>query len=151
MSAPVLTARFADLGELASRRDEWRWLANNALEANPFYGPDLLIPALKAGIAGTATRLLIVEQDGVLRGLFPLQRPFFRDGAMSLGWTLYRDPLTCLTVPLVAREGAKAVLTAAFAHLSESNGPPALVFPLLPENKPFAALLMRHAAHHQSL
>ncbi|MGL5448100.1 MAG: GNAT family N-acetyltransferase, partial [Rhabdaerophilum sp.] len=46
---------------------------------------------------------------------------------------------------------AKAVLTAAFAHLSESNGPPALVFPLLPENKPFAALLMRHAAHHQSL
>jgi hypothetical protein len=107
-SDPV--ARFVDLDELCERREDWRWLANHALEANPFYGPDLMIPALKAGIAGTATRLLIVEQNGKLRGLFPLQRPFFKDGAMSLGWTLYRDPFTCLTVPLVAGDGAEAVV-----------------------------------------
>lgn len=151
MSRPGLTARCADLDELVSRREEWRWLANNALDANPFYGPDLLIPALKAGIAGTATRLLIVEDHAVLRGFFPLQRPFFRDGAMSLGWMLYRDPLTCLTVPLVAREGSEAVLATALAWLAASSGPAALVFPLLPENKPFAALLARHAAHEKCL
>jgi CelD/BcsL family acetyltransferase involved in cellulose biosynthesis len=142
-------ARFADLDELRERREEWRQLANSALEANPFYGPDLMIPALEAAIAGTATRLLIVERGGSLEALFPLQRPFFKDGAMSLGWMLYRDPLTCLTVPLLAREEAEAILAAALAHLGTANGPPALVFPLLPENRPFAALLTRLAAHEQ--
>ena len=151
MTRPDPVARFADLEELRPRRDEWRRLANDALEANPFYGPDLMIPALEAGIAGTPTRLLIVEQNGSLRGLFPLQRPFFKDGAMSLGWMLYRDPLTCLTVPLLTRDGAEATLAAALDRLATSNGPPALVFPLLPENKPFAALLTRLATHRLSL
>lgn len=151
MSKPALVARFAELDELGQRREEWRWLANNALEANPFYGPDLLIPSLRAGIGGSSTRLLIVEQDGALRGLFPLQRPFFRDGAMSMGWMLYRDPLTCLTVPLMTGEDSEAVLASVLAHLAASHGPPALVFPLLPENKPFAALLTRHAARQKSL
>lgn len=151
MSQADPVARFADLAELRLRREEWRWLATNALDANPFYGPDLLIPALEAGIAGMPTRTLIVEQNGQLRGLFPLQRPFFKDGAMSLGWMLYRDPLTCLTVPLVAHEGAEALLASALESLAASNGPPALVFPFLPENRPFAALLTRLAAHEQRL
>jgi CelD/BcsL family acetyltransferase involved in cellulose biosynthesis len=149
MTSPDPVARFAELDELRQRREEWRALANHALEANPFYGPDLMIPALEAAIAGTATRLLIVERNGQLHGLFPLQRPFFKDGAMSLGWMLYRDPLTCLTVPLLARDGAGEILAAALAKLARSNGPSALVFPLLPENKPFTALLTRLAAHEQ--
>lgn len=122
MSQAGPVARFADLAELRLRREEWRWLATNALDANPFYGPDLLIPALEAGIAGMPTRILIVEQNGQLRGLFPLQRPFFKDGAMNLGWMLYRDPLTCLTVPLVAHEGAEALLASALGLSQPRTG-----------------------------
>lgn len=151
MVAPAYLARFVELDELANRREDWRALANTALEANPFYGPDLMIPALKADLARTPTRLLIVERDGALAGLFPLQRPFFKDGALSLGWMLYRDPLTCLTVPLIAREEAEMVLMAALDYLANTDGPSALVFPLLPENRPFSALLTRHATHRRQM
>ncbi|MCU0819844.1 MAG: GNAT family N-acetyltransferase [Beijerinckiaceae bacterium] len=141
MSAPL--ARFITLEELTLRRDEWRALSENAIETNPFYGPDLLIAALQSGASRSETRVLIVERNDRLTGLFPLQRPFLRDGAMGLGWMLYRDPLTCLTVPLIAPAGAKETLATALAFLSEANGPAALVLPLLTENQPFATLLKR--------
>lgn len=146
MSAPV--ARFALLAELAARRCEWRALSESAFETNPFYGPDLLIAAIEAGASRDETRLLVVERDGRLTGLFPLQRPILRDGALGLGWVLHRDPLTCLTVPLLAPEGAAESLSAALAFLAAENGPPALVLPILPENRPFAVLVKREAERH---
>lgn len=142
-----LIARFAPLDELAARRCEWRGLSESALETNPFYGPDLLIAALEARASRDEARLLVVEREGRLVGLFPLQRPIFRDGAMGLGWALYRDPLTCLTVPLIAPEGAEEILASALAFLAAENGPPALMLSLLPENQPFSTLLRRHADH----
>jgi CelD/BcsL family acetyltransferase involved in cellulose biosynthesis len=142
-----ISSRFVSLDELAARRDEWRALSENALEPNPFYGPDMLITALRARTSPAETRLLVVERESRLAGLFPLQRPFLRDGAMRLGWMLYRDPLTCLTVPLLAPEGAETVLAAALDFLAETNGPPALVLPMLPENQAVMALVKRHAEH----
>jgi CelD/BcsL family acetyltransferase involved in cellulose biosynthesis len=139
-----LTSRFLDLDQLAARRAEWAWLAANALEPNPFYGPDLLLPALRLELDPHPTQLLAVERHGRLAGLFPLQRPFLRDGAMSLGWTLYRDALTCLTTPIIEREAPQEVLASALSHLAACVGPGALVLPILAAERPFARLLAEH-------
>lgn len=67
-SAPVAT-RFA----AAPCAEEWRALAEDAAEPNPFYHPAILLPALRHLEGGKRVRLIEARgEDGALLGLMPV-------------------------------------------------------------------------------
>jgi hypothetical protein len=58
-----------------TERDElaWRDLATRAVEPNPLYEPDCLIPAARHQRFGKEIGLLIAEEDGRFHGCFPIR------------------------------------------------------------------------------
>lgn len=140
MFQPRFTARWISVEDLLVRRTEWTRLSLESLEANPFYSPDLLAPAIALQAARGRVSLLIVEdQFKRLVALFPLQRPALRNGLFGLAWSLYRDPLTALTTPLVDRGASSAVIHATLDCLLKSAG--LLVFSMARTNGAFSTLL----------
>lgn len=65
-------AACADAAELAGIEAEWRDLAESAIEANPFYGPALLLPALDAFSADQPETVTVRDAGGRLIGLAPI-------------------------------------------------------------------------------
>jgi CelD/BcsL family acetyltransferase involved in cellulose biosynthesis len=51
----------------------WRDLAERAVEPNPFYEPDCLIPAAKHQVFGGDIRLVVAEMDGHFHGCMPFR------------------------------------------------------------------------------
>ncbi len=80
-------------------------LAGTALEANPFYEPWLLFPALKT-LADAQVRVVLVWQGDRLSGLFPLhlQPAGWRSGPARL--RLWQHRYCFLCTPLVDAEAA---------------------------------------------
>src|SRR5829696_2111277 len=79
----------------------WEQLAANACEANPFYEPWMLLPAIRAQGEGAGFRCALVWHDHALIGLFPLRRiPRFKHlPAPTL--TSWRHSAHLLCTPLV--------------------------------------------------
>lgn len=136
-----LVARFTIIDELATRRAEWQTLCDTALEPNPFYGPDYLIASEQALHPQNPIRILIVERDGVLAALFPLEKPVLRDLLFGRAWRMYRNDYTCLGTPLIARDAPDDVLACALNALAKAPGPKRLILPQLPDAGAIAELL----------
>ena len=88
----------------------WENLAANALEANPFYEPWILLPALRA--QGGDVECVTVWQDATLIGLFPFERraSFRRLPVATL--TSWRHSAYLLCTPLVRADAAHIALHA---------------------------------------
>lgn len=137
----MISARFTTIAQLAERRAEWQRLVETSLDPNPFYGPDYLITSEKALHPQNPIRLLIVERDGALIALFPLEKPVLRDFLFGRAWRMYRNDYTCLGTPLIAQDHAPEALDCALAFLRKAPGPKRLILPQLPAEGAFAALL----------
>ena len=70
----VTVAAVGDLATLEQHRGEWAELAARAIEANVFYEPEMLLPALRDLGPPPGWRVLLIRQAGRLIGLVPLQR-----------------------------------------------------------------------------
>lgn len=131
-------ARFTHLPALRPRETEWAKLVDEALEPNPFYAPSFLIAAEQHLHPHRPIDYLIVEdkaRNGALCGLFPLERPHLRDGVPWGALSLYRNPYLCLTVPLIRKEAAGAILGAALGALAGRT--PRLILPMAPQGRAF--------------
>jgi CelD/BcsL family acetyltransferase involved in cellulose biosynthesis len=111
--------------------DPWRSLAAAALEANPFYEPALMLPALRdlrrdarvevvlvflrEPVAGAPPRLI---------GLFPLERVARYRGVPLACLQLWKHLHCFLCTPLVHREHASESLAGLFAWLRGASGAP---------------------------
>ncbi len=59
---------------LSHLAEEWSDLCNHAIEPNPFYRPELLLPALRLNLPGATFRIVFVRSpSGQLIGMFPFQ------------------------------------------------------------------------------
>src|SRR6185295_13613940 len=106
MAAPTVIV-IRDRASLQAIVPAWEELAANALEANPFYEPWALLPALAANGDGEALVCVLVWRQGRLDGLFPFVRePRFK-GLPLNALRSWRHSSHMLCTPLV-RAGAQA-------------------------------------------
>lgn len=111
MSAPTVIV-LRDRAALAAIVPAWEELAANALEANPFYEPWILLPALRARGASDNLRCLSVWDDATLIGLFPFElKPSFKRLPVTT-LTSWRHSAYLLCTPLVRADSALAALRA---------------------------------------
>jgi CelD/BcsL family acetyltransferase involved in cellulose biosynthesis len=112
--------------------NDWRDLFDQAIEANPFYGPDLLRPLIDCLVGPARIRLLTVHAgigvDAKLLGLLPLER-----SVVPRPWPLaclraFRHPLVTGSMPLIDAEMADDVWRAILDRLAaESRGRPLVI------------------------
>jgi CelD/BcsL family acetyltransferase involved in cellulose biosynthesis len=148
-AAEGLAAAFEPL-ERVALDGGWRTLAAGALEPNPYYEPDMLAAAARHLGGAGAMRLLVVRETRAGHrpvALLPIRSPRLRDGILFGAWSLYANPYTSLTIPLLAAECAGPALRTALHRLAaEPDAPDVLHFPLVTEQRGFAALLAQVAA-----
>ncbi len=71
-AGPALESRFVEAHEARAVAGPWRELFHACAEANPFYGPDFLLPLLALGGKLAGTRFLLVSHGDKLAGLLPI-------------------------------------------------------------------------------
>ncbi|MCC3247150.1 GNAT family N-acetyltransferase [Methylocystis sp. WRRC1] len=130
-------------GELAREKAAWRKLADEAIEPNPVYCSNVLVAAERHLRAGRPIPLLIVRdcaRGGALAGVFPLEERGWRNGFPGRALSLFVNPFTSLTHPLIRRDDALVVLGEAVRYLARA-GHGSLLFPFLTEKRGFYAAL----------
>jgi hypothetical protein len=105
---PVVTARFAGIDELTTAdRAAWSGLAARALEPNPFFEPEFLIPAARLH---PGAQLLFVEAEGRVIGAMPVRRTRrWRKLPAPALWA-WRHTDAYLGTPLVCCEAAEEAI-----------------------------------------
>lgn len=130
------------LAKLAGIAEDWRALAERALEQNVFYEPAFAFAA--APVLGSDVRAGLVwsRVPRQLAGFFPIRIDRRRYGvpfAVMLGWT---HPFAPLGTPLVDREMAEPAITAWLDHVAQDPAlPDLMLFRSIAEAGPFAAAL----------
>jgi CelD/BcsL family acetyltransferase involved in cellulose biosynthesis len=142
-AADALAVEWRRLDQLSSIADDWRDLAERALEPNIFYEPSFSLAAVP--VFGASAGAVLVWSKATPRrllGLFPARIENHRYGVklpVLVGWT---HPYAPLGVPLIEREGAEPIIAAWLAHIAaDPSLPGLLVLPFLPEDCAFAAAL----------
>jgi len=103
----------ADWTRLQEIESEWLDLAAHAAEANPFYEPWMLLPALRAFAQARRVEVILVRRGGALIGLFPVA---YQRGRAEL----WRHPYCYLTAPLV-RAGCERAAIGAWLDALAAN------------------------------
>lgn len=122
-------------GALVAFAPDLEVLAERALEANPFFEPWMLLPAIEA-FAPPGLRCVVVLAGaeggaaGRVAGFLPVQRVRHWYRGPAAAWRAWRHPHAFLGAPLVDRDRAPEVLAAVFEHLSRDAG--ILELPWLP-------------------
>ncbi len=138
--------------ELCSHVPAWQDLADHAIEANVFYEPWLLRPALRTLKQGTPLRLVFIyetsspETPGVSRlcGFFPME-PISRFRNLPVpAWRLWKHQHCFLCTPLIRSERARETLTALLRWAGAVGGANVVYFSHVRGDGPFHDLLMRH-------
>ena len=99
-------------------RDEWSRLAQHAVEANPFFEPELLLPAARLLPGGAQVELLLAWRGAELVAATPVRAERHRRVPLPAACT-WRHAYRYLGTPLVredALEDAPAALLAALAR-----------------------------------
>jgi hypothetical protein len=140
---PAYLAEWHPLVRLAPLADEWRALADRALEPNVFYHPAFGLPAEIAFGHGVGAVLVWTDTAAPkLTGLFPARVANWRGGfalPVTLGWT---HPYAPLGTPLVDRDHAAATIAAWLDCVArEPSLPDCVLLPVLPSEGPFASAL----------
>jgi len=138
--------------DLCHHADAWQDLADNAIEANVFYEPWLLRPALQTLNPGTPLRLVFIyETDSPatpghsrLCGFFPLEpdRRFRKSPIRA--WRLWKHLHCFLCTPLIRPERARETLAALLQWAGADGSAHMLDFSYVRGDGPFHDLLMGH-------
>jgi CelD/BcsL family acetyltransferase involved in cellulose biosynthesis len=99
------------VAEAARHGVAWQALADRAADANAFYEPWCLLPALEQYGAGRDTRIVFVQsgQDGRLLGVFPMEARARFHGLPVPHLVAWRHPHAFLAQPLVDQTHAVQV------------------------------------------
>jgi CelD/BcsL family acetyltransferase involved in cellulose biosynthesis len=138
---PVDAATDADLAA-------WSALAEQAIEPNPFFEPELLVPA--AHLYGGVDLGLIEDEDGRLHGALPLRRAsrWRRIPAPTL--SVWRHSDSYLGTPLLGPEAPVQALGALLDHARTEARAGLVAFEWIGTGGPVDAAL-RHAAVNRGL
>ncbi len=125
---------------------EWRRLAANALEANPFYEPALLLPALRSLRGDAAVDVALVFRDEAspaarLIGLYPLERRQRHRGIPISSLRLWKHLHAFLCTPLIDATYAGASLGGLLHGLQAARAAALVEFAFCSADGPFAAAL----------
>lgn len=123
------TALIRELTETDERA--WRELAKRAIEPNPLFEPDCLIPASRYLAGGTEMRLVIAEEDGRFFACFPVIR-IPSNARPSVTWRGIRRATFSSQVrrlrfdgtPLIDEERGAEAATALFSTLTSRGHSP---------------------------
>jgi CelD/BcsL family acetyltransferase involved in cellulose biosynthesis len=107
----------------AALEHSWRELAQRALEPNPFFEPDLVLPASRHLEGGDRVELLVVRDGSSLRACIPLQRIARWRKLRFPGLMTWRHPYCYLGTPLVDRDCAGAAIDTLLEWLRRSSRP----------------------------
>lgn len=136
MSATVFTAE-----ESAPHVEAWRRLAETALEPNPFFGPDFLLPYLRHMDTGDAAIVAVrSEPDGGLVALAPFGRR--RPGLLMPRLTALAGDYGPLGAPLLAPDADSSALRSLLEAASARFGGGPMVFPYLRTDGPVFDLFL---------
>jgi CelD/BcsL family acetyltransferase involved in cellulose biosynthesis len=124
--------------------DRWAELEANALEPNPFFAPQMVLPAARHLEDGRAAQLLVAEQGGELRFLLPVAASAGLRRRPIVGLRPWMHDYCFLGTPLVSADGdPDRVWAAVLEHLRRLRPGPVLVIPLHPAQGPVGAALHR--------
>ena len=138
-------AEWQTLTALGSLREEWRALADNALEPNVFYDPAFALAA--APVFGEPGAVLVWSKSGKLIGLFPAR--IERRYAVSTTLTGWTHPYAPFGAPLVDRDEAEAAIAGFLDHVETAERLPKLVLlPFVATEGAFAAALAKVLLRH---
>jgi CelD/BcsL family acetyltransferase involved in cellulose biosynthesis len=89
--------------------DAWRDLAGRALEPNPFFEPDFVLPAARHLPGGAGLALATADDHGRLAAAVPVHRTRRWRKMPAPGWAVWRHDYAFLATPLVAADPSVAV------------------------------------------
>ena len=130
----------------ADRRllERWAELEANALEPNPFFTPQMVLPAARHLEDGRAAQLLVATHGGELRFLLPVSGSCGLRRTRLAGLRPWMHDYCFLGTPLLAADGdPDRVWAAVLEHLRRRHPAPVLVIPMHPAQGPVAAALHR--------
>ncbi len=111
----------SELPELAGLADAWQDLADRALEANPFYEPNFLLPMIRETGPFPGLEVWVICQADRMLGFFVFHRrkvgPATLLSPFSRGRSVPREIDIDLGVPLVDRDRANEVIDALLDQL----------------------------------
>jgi CelD/BcsL family acetyltransferase involved in cellulose biosynthesis len=139
-SIAPLRVEWRPLAALATIAQDWRALAQRALEPNVFYEPAFALPATSVFGSNVGAGLVWSPAHRLI-GLFPgrVERRYGLPPRVLTGWN---HPFGPLGTPLVDRDDPEAVIGAWLDHAADDREFPALMLlPLVPETGPFATAL----------
>jgi hypothetical protein len=123
----------------------WDELAEEAIEANPFYEWWMLIPALRGLATGKDVRVVLVisVEAGLplLCGVFPVERKKRYKRLPVATFSLWQHIYCALCTPLIRSGYARECLDAFLDWLATECGGPLMEFNLVPGDGPFYELL----------
>jgi hypothetical protein len=143
----ILCVRLVPLREACADdrlRQRWAWLERDALEPNPFFAPEMVLPAARHLGAGLATYLLVAEQDDDLRFLMPVSAGAGRQRVPVRRLRPWMHDYCFLSTPLLSGgHDPDPIWAAVLDHLRRIWPASLLVMPLHPTEGPVAAALRR--------
>lgn len=124
--------------------DRWAELESGALEPNPFFAPQMVLPAARHLEGGQAAQLLVAEEGDELRFLLPVSGSSGLRRLPIAGLRPWMHDYCFLGTPLLAADGdPDRIWAAVIEHLRRHSPAPVLVIPLHPSQGPVAAALHR--------
>jgi CelD/BcsL family acetyltransferase involved in cellulose biosynthesis len=125
-------------------RQRWARLEERALEPNPFFAPQMVLPAARHLGAGLATYLLLAEEDDELQFLMPVSAGSGRQRVpVRKLWPWMHDYCFLSTPLLAGGDDSDRVWAAVLDHLRRIWPASLLVMPLHPTEGPVVAALRR--------
>ncbi|AKH42078.1 hypothetical protein WYH_01030 [Croceibacterium atlanticum] len=127
--APALRLYRADWRQLENPAELVRWdaLSRYAVEPNPFFESWYLLPSLRALDPGGSVAMLLLEAEGQLAGLLPVQRARDYYGHPIPHWRNWIHANAFLGTPLVA-PGFERQFWQCLFHWADENAGTALFF-----------------------
>jgi CelD/BcsL family acetyltransferase involved in cellulose biosynthesis len=136
-----LSSRITPLADLTDRDlAAWRDLATRAVEPNPFFEPEFLLPAAAALAPGEVSLAIVEDAGGTWTGAAPVRRVRrwrkLRIPTLELWTNMYSG----LEVPLVDRDAVGPGVEALVVAL-RGRGTPLVAMTQIPADGPYAAAL----------
>lgn len=119
----------------------WRDLATHALETNPYFEPEMLLPASRHLDPEGRVALLTVHEGEVLRFLLPVVRRSRMHHVPVAATTTWLHDHAYLGTPLLAPDEPDAAWACALDELVRDRRAPRLVLHALPHDGPVRAAL----------
>src|SRR5437588_11552386 len=123
----------------------WEDLAEEAIEANPFYESWMLIPALRGIATGKNVRVVLImnldDGEPILCGVFPVEIKAKYKGLPVANFSLWQHIYCALCTPLIRIGCARECLDAFLDWLAFECGSPLMEFNFVSGEGPFHELL----------